>query len=149
MKRYVFVIIISVFIILFSIFNLWDAYRPHVGPVGNGPNDAIILRQFITSVIMGLCIMATGIIGIYNNKKKDRNEEVKITESQRVATIILLVLLSLLDIWFLIFTIAHSKLLSTEGRSLGIFIIMFFLLTSVIFYGFWRTFDSIKKEKNI
>lgn len=150
MKRYIFIIFIGAVLILTATIQTWYAYQPRVGPVGNGPNDAVIWTNFTWQVLTGLLIIIVGIIGIYKVKNTALNTEGRQqTDSQkmqlRTARILLLVLLSLFDIGFFIFTIVHIRLLSTEPSSLGMFVIMFFLLTSVIIFGFIRTFESIKK----
>jgi magnesium-transporting ATPase (P-type) len=150
MKRYIFLIFIGVVLILIATTQTWYAYQPRVGPVGNGPNDVVIWTNFTWKVLTGLLIIIVGIIGLYIIKNNALNTKgSQQTDSQKIqlrtARIILLVLLSFFDIGFLIFTIVHGRLLNTEPSSLGMFVIMFFLLTSVIVFGFFRTFDSIKK----
>lgn len=150
MKRYIFLIFIGVVLILIATTQTWYAYQPKVGPVGNGPNDAVIWTNFTWQVLIGIFIIIGGIIGIYKFKNntldsEGRQQTDSLKMQLRTARIIILVLLSLFDIGFFIFTIAHGRLLSTEPSSLAKFVIMFFLLTSVIVFGFFRTFESIKK----
>ncbi|QGQ96579.1 hypothetical protein EHS13_17690 [Paenibacillus psychroresistens] len=81
MKRYVFTIFIAVVLILIAIIQTWIAYQPKVGPVGNGPNDAVIWTNFTWQLFTGICFLTVGIIGIYKSKKTELNGDVKQSDS--------------------------------------------------------------------
>ncbi|MBP3966579.1 hypothetical protein [Paenibacillus lignilyticus] len=70
MKRYVFAIAAACIMICLAILAYWDVYRPRVGPVGNGPDDAAVLRVLILRLIYPAGLLVVGIIGLWRYKKK-------------------------------------------------------------------------------
>gem|GEM_PF-6648544 len=60
--------------IIFAAYYRWDAPRPKVGPVGNGPNSAEITANFYVALVAGACYLGVGLIGwlIQPKRKSDR-----------------------------------------------------------------------------
>jgi hypothetical protein len=52
-----------------AIIYYWDAYRPKIGPVGNGPNHDLILTNFLVMLVTGGCFIIIGIIGVLMKRK--------------------------------------------------------------------------------
>lgn len=47
---------------IIAIYYYWDAYRPRIGPVGNGPNHTLIRTNFLFMLIIGVCFLVIGIL---------------------------------------------------------------------------------------
>ncbi|WP_028552533.1 hypothetical protein [Paenibacillus sp. UNC451MF] len=62
-QRAVFNTIFGLLFLIGSIIYYWAAYRPKVGPVGNGPNDAVIWSNFLYTMIVGGCFFTLGMVG--------------------------------------------------------------------------------------
>jgi hypothetical protein len=65
MKKWI-VLICGIFLLLLSFWNLYYAYIPKVGPIGNGPNYKLVWFQFSTQFISGICALFLS----YNLRKK-------------------------------------------------------------------------------
>ncbi len=75
--RPVFHVAFGLLFMIFSIFFYWNAYRPRVGPVGNGPNDAVIWSNFLYTMIVGGCFLTLGMVGwavVRSFKSKNHHE---------------------------------------------------------------------------
>ncbi|RAP75018.1 hypothetical protein [Paenibacillus montanisoli] len=72
MKRYVFLIVTGGILVLLAVLAYWDVYRPKVGPVGNAPDDAAVMRELIYRLLSGLSVMFSGILGVYGYSKKKK-----------------------------------------------------------------------------
>ncbi|MFC5648522.1 hypothetical protein ACFPYJ_05150 [Paenibacillus solisilvae] len=70
MKPYIFMLAAGIFILFLILFGLWDTYRPHTGPVGNGIDDNKVIREFMIQLITPIGFITAGIIGILLEKKK-------------------------------------------------------------------------------
>lgn len=55
--------VLGLVFMLLSILFYWNSYRPRVGPVGNGPNDAEIWSGFLYMMIAGGCFLVLGMVG--------------------------------------------------------------------------------------
>ncbi|RXT03736.1 hypothetical protein [Ammoniphilus sp. CFH 90114] len=74
MRKYI-VLFSALFYIGISIYELYYAYAPKVGPIGNGPNDKLIWTDFIFSMIGGSAFLTIAIMMFMRDKKKSVEKE--------------------------------------------------------------------------
>ncbi|WP_441907720.1 hypothetical protein [Paenibacillus sp. MCAF9] len=65
----VFNIFIGAIMTIMAVFYYFDAYKPKVGPVGNGPNPDLILTNFLGMIFTGGCFIIIGLIGVHIKRK--------------------------------------------------------------------------------
>lgn len=73
-KRYktwipIFQISLGLISVITAILYYWDAYRPKVGPVGNGPNHSLIEDNFLIMLVTGGCFLIMGILSLVLRRK--------------------------------------------------------------------------------
>lgn len=62
MKNLKYLLLIWAFIIGFSIWQVYYAFAPKVGPIGNGPNETAIWTDFVFSMIGRIAMLGLAII---------------------------------------------------------------------------------------
>ncbi len=77
MKRHIFLIVWSVFVILLSSFFIfyiyWDLNQPKIGPMGNGPTAPTFIQMLpiYCALMLGILNLAAGIYR-YNKYKREQ-----------------------------------------------------------------------------
>lgn len=61
----------------FSIWQVYYAFAPKVGPIGNGPNETAIWTNFVFSMIGGIAMLGLAIILFKKDNKNQMNKEYK------------------------------------------------------------------------
>lgn len=74
MRKYV-VLFSTLLYIGLSIYQLYYAYAPKVGPIGNGPNEKIIWTNFVISIIGGIAFTAITIRMFMKDQKTNRKND--------------------------------------------------------------------------
>lgn len=69
MRKYV-ALFASISYILLTVWELYYAYAPKVGPIGNGPNEQRIWFDFVISMIGGACFITLTVLLFIRDKRK-------------------------------------------------------------------------------
>jgi len=72
MKRVYILFLLSLFLILGSIYRLWDIHQPKAGPVGDGTIPKHIYVSIYTSLILGIIGVLNGINKLIQVKRKNK-----------------------------------------------------------------------------
>ncbi|RKD25912.1 hypothetical protein BEP19_03000 [Ammoniphilus oxalaticus] len=80
MKNLKYGLLVSSFLMIgVSILLIYDAYRPRVGPIGNGPNETALWTNFIFFILFGIALFASSIYLFLTDDKRsstnDRNKQ--------------------------------------------------------------------------
>jgi hypothetical protein len=70
MKRAVAIIILSLIMIFMAGYQLWDLYRPRVGPIGNGTHALYVYIAIYSGLLAGVCFLVVGVIRLYNIRNR-------------------------------------------------------------------------------
>lgn len=54
---------------IIAVFYYFDAYKPKIGPVGNGPDPDLISTNFLGMIVTGGCFIIIGLIGVHIKRK--------------------------------------------------------------------------------
>ncbi|WP_054028755.1 hypothetical protein [Bacillus sp. FJAT-28004] len=65
----VFYIFIGIIMTIMAVIFYFDANKPKIGPVGNGPNHDLILTNFLVMIFTGGSLIIIGIIGVHIKRK--------------------------------------------------------------------------------